>query len=121
MEGSLNNLKQSMVQFQKPKKVYNDRRVYPGGGGPALGPGEGFVPAATASAAAGAPANERRNGRARSVDGRNGNILPRTSSSCHFQIWIWQRVSKHHGLESLLGGENVGCYCCSLSAICEHY
>ena len=74
MEGSLNNLKQSMVQFQKPKKVYNDRRVYPGGGGPALGPGEGFVPAAAASAATGATANDRRNGRARSVDGRNGNF-----------------------------------------------
>jgi len=74
VEGSLNNLKQSMVQFQKPKKVYNDRRVYPGGGGPALGPGEGFVPAATASAATGATVNDRRNGRARSVDGRNGNL-----------------------------------------------
>ncbi|KAG0598700.1 hypothetical protein M758_12G094200 [Ceratodon purpureus] len=73
VEGSLNNLKQSMVQFQKPKKVYNDRRVYPGGGGPALGPGEGFVPAATASAATGATGNDRRNGRARSVDGRNGS------------------------------------------------
>lgn len=72
VEGSLNNLKQSMVQFQKPKKVYNDRRVYPGGGGPALGPGEGFVPAAAASAATGATVNDRRNGRARSVDGRNG-------------------------------------------------
>ncbi|XP_024357532.1 regulator of nonsense transcripts 1 homolog [Physcomitrium patens] len=73
VEGSLNNLKQSMVQFQKPKKVYNDRRVYPGGGAPALGPGEGFVPAATTSAATGAAANDRRNGRARAVDGRNGS------------------------------------------------
>nr|PNR29132.1 hypothetical protein PHYPA_027824 [Physcomitrium patens] len=72
VEGSLNNLKQSMVQFQKPKKVYNDRRVYPGGGAPALGPGEGFVPAATAVAATGAPVNDRRHGRARPVDGRNG-------------------------------------------------
>jgi hypothetical protein len=85
VEGSLNNLKQSMVQFQKPKKVYNDRRVYPGGGGPALGPGEGFVPAAAASAATGATANDRRNGRARSVDGRNGKFSlklaePSTSS-----------------------------------------
>lgn len=70
-----------MVQFQKPKKVYNDRRVYPGGGGPALGPGEGFVPAATASAATGATGNDRRNGRARSVDGRNGNVLSQTCSS----------------------------------------
>lgn len=53
-------------------QVYNDRRVYPGGGGPASGPGEGFVPAATASAATGAPFNDRRNGRGRSIDGRNG-------------------------------------------------
>ncbi|RAL50676.1 hypothetical protein DM860_015823 [Cuscuta australis] len=28
VEGPLNNLKQSMVQFQKPKKIYNDRRVF---------------------------------------------------------------------------------------------
>ncbi|XP_044492825.1 regulator of nonsense transcripts 1 homolog isoform X2 [Mangifera indica] len=32
VEGPLNNLKQSMVQFQKPKKIYNDRRLYVGGG-----------------------------------------------------------------------------------------
>ncbi|VAH45789.1 unnamed protein product [Triticum turgidum subsp. durum] len=32
VEGPLNNLKQSMVQFQKPKKIYNDRRLYLGGG-----------------------------------------------------------------------------------------
>ncbi|EPS67765.1 hypothetical protein M569_07005, partial [Genlisea aurea] len=31
VEGPLNNLKQSMVQFQKPKKVYNDRRLLYGG------------------------------------------------------------------------------------------
>ena len=86
VEGSLNNLKQSMVQFQKPKKVYNDRRVYPGGGGPALGPGEGFVPAATASAATGATGNDRRNGRARSIDGRNGIILPQTCLNCDYKV-----------------------------------
>lgn len=81
VEGSLNNLKQSMVQFQKPKKVYNDRRVYPGGGGPALGPGEGFVPAPTASAATGAAVHDRRNGRARAVDGRAGKfILPQSDT-----------------------------------------
>ncbi|XP_044504128.1 regulator of nonsense transcripts 1 homolog isoform X5 [Mangifera indica] len=32
VEGPLNNLKQSMVQFQKPKKIYNDRRLYFAGG-----------------------------------------------------------------------------------------
>lgn len=58
-----------------PMQVYNDRRVYPGGGGPALGPGENFVPAATASAATGAMTNDRRAGRGRSADGRNGKLL----------------------------------------------
>ncbi|XP_073000933.1 regulator of nonsense transcripts 1 homolog [Typha latifolia] len=32
VEGPLNNLKQSMVQFQKPKKVYNEHRLFLGGG-----------------------------------------------------------------------------------------
>ncbi|XP_059643144.1 regulator of nonsense transcripts 1 homolog [Cornus florida] len=32
VEGPLNNLKQSMVQFQKPKKIYNDRRLFFAGG-----------------------------------------------------------------------------------------
>ncbi|KAI3523740.1 hypothetical protein L1887_02100 [Cichorium endivia] len=31
VEGPLNNLKQSMVQFQKPKKIYNERRLFFGG------------------------------------------------------------------------------------------
>ncbi|OIT20921.1 regulator of nonsense transcripts 1-like protein [Nicotiana attenuata] len=31
VEGPLNNLKQSMVQFQKPKKIYNGRRLFFGG------------------------------------------------------------------------------------------
>ena len=30
VEGPLNNLKQSMVQFQKPRKLYNDKRFVPG-------------------------------------------------------------------------------------------
>jgi len=37
VEGPLNNLKQSMVQFQKPKKIYNDRRIFPGSGLPNAG------------------------------------------------------------------------------------
>ncbi|CAM6082950.1 unnamed protein product [Calypogeia fissa] len=73
VEGALNNLKQSMVQFQKPKKMYNDRRVYPGGGGPASGPGDGFVPVPTASAASGTGFHDRRNGRGRGVDSRAGS------------------------------------------------
>eukprot|EP00252_Welwitschia_mirabilis_P000533 TRINITY_DN10503_c0_g1_i5.p1 TRINITY_DN10503_c0_g1~~TRINITY_DN10503_c0_g1_i5.p1 ORF type:complete len:1206 (+),score=237.50 TRINITY_DN10503_c0_g1_i5:291-3908(+) len=32
VEGPLNNLKQSMVQFQKPKKMYHDRRFLAGSG-----------------------------------------------------------------------------------------
>ncbi|XP_020093932.1 regulator of nonsense transcripts 1 homolog isoform X3 [Ananas comosus] len=32
VEGPLNNLKQSMVQFQKPKKIYYNSRLYLGGG-----------------------------------------------------------------------------------------
>ncbi len=55
-----------------PMQLYNDRRVYPGGGGPAVANGDGFVPAPTATAATGGAANDRRNGRGRYVDGRNG-------------------------------------------------
>ncbi|KAJ0594500.1 putative Helicase superfamily, ATP-binding domain, RNA helicase UPF1, UPF2-interacting [Helianthus annuus] len=41
VEGPLNNLKQSMVQFQKPKKMYNDRRFF-FGGGPGIVPNDNF-------------------------------------------------------------------------------
>ncbi|KAF4362579.1 hypothetical protein F8388_011406 [Cannabis sativa] len=41
VEGPLNNLKQSMVQFQKPKKIYNDRRLF-FGGGPGVVPSDSF-------------------------------------------------------------------------------
>ncbi|KAL2545372.1 Regulator of nonsense transcripts 1-like protein [Forsythia ovata] len=41
VEGPLNNLKQSMVQFQKPKKIYNDRRLF-FGGGPGIVPNDSF-------------------------------------------------------------------------------
>ncbi|XP_031482358.1 regulator of nonsense transcripts 1 homolog [Nymphaea colorata] len=47
VEGPLNNLKQSMVQFQKPKKIYNDRRLV--FGGPAAVPGDSFPPVGSAS------------------------------------------------------------------------
>ncbi|KAH9539277.1 hypothetical protein CY35_15G049600 [Sphagnum magellanicum] len=73
VEGPLNNLKQSMVQFQKPRKLYNDRRVFPGGGGSAVANGDGFVPAPIATAATGGAIHDRRTGRGRYVDGRNGS------------------------------------------------
>ncbi|XP_010274588.1 PREDICTED: regulator of nonsense transcripts 1 homolog isoform X2 [Nelumbo nucifera] len=41
VEGPLNNLKQSMVQFQKPKKIYNDRRLF-FGNGPGVVPNDNF-------------------------------------------------------------------------------
>ncbi|KAL9242728.1 hypothetical protein vseg_016701 [Gypsophila vaccaria] len=42
VEGPLSNLKQSMVQFQKPKKIYNDRRLFYGA---AVGmPNDSFAP-----------------------------------------------------------------------------
>ncbi|TYJ19715.1 hypothetical protein E1A91_A09G210700v1 [Gossypium mustelinum] len=58
VEGPLNNLKQSMVQFQKPKKVYNDRRVL-FARGPGIVPNDNF-----ASAASSSPNADRRNSRA---------------------------------------------------------
>ncbi|KAF9685485.1 hypothetical protein SADUNF_Sadunf03G0059400 [Salix dunnii] len=58
VEGPLNNLKQSMVQFQKPKKIYNDRRLF-FGGGPGIVPNDSFGSVASASS------NDRRNSRAR--------------------------------------------------------
>ncbi|KAF7128128.1 hypothetical protein RHSIM_Rhsim11G0009100 [Rhododendron simsii] len=58
VEGPLNNLKQSMVQFQKPKKIYNDRRLFFGGG-------HGIVPDAFGSVASSSPNSDRRNGRSR--------------------------------------------------------
>ncbi|MBA0768245.1 hypothetical protein Gotri_017062 [Gossypium trilobum] len=59
IEGPLNNLKQSMVQFQKPKKVYNDRRVF-FSRGPGIVPSDNF-----ASAASSSPNADRRNSSAR--------------------------------------------------------
>ncbi|KAG9133990.1 hypothetical protein Leryth_004699, partial [Lithospermum erythrorhizon] len=61
VEGPLNNLKQSMVQFQKPKKMYNDRRLF-FGGGPGIIPGDTFGPSAANA--------DRRNSRSR------GSFMP---------------------------------------------
>ncbi|XP_060207506.1 regulator of nonsense transcripts 1 homolog [Lycium barbarum] len=59
VEGPLNNLKQSMVQFQKPKKIYNDRRLF-FGSGPGIVPGDNYGPAASSN-----PNADRRNSRPR--------------------------------------------------------
>ncbi|GFZ00871.1 RNA helicase [Actinidia rufa] len=58
VEGPLNNLKQSMVQFQKPKKIYNDRRLFFGGG-------PGIVPDTVGSVPSSSPNSDRRNSRPR--------------------------------------------------------
>uniref|UniRef100_A0A2P2LM33 Uncharacterized protein n=1 Tax=Rhizophora mucronata TaxID=61149 RepID=A0A2P2LM33_RHIMU len=59
VEGPLNNLKQSMVQFQKPKKIYNDRRLFFGGGAGIVA-NENFGAVASSNLNA-----DRRSGRAR--------------------------------------------------------
>ncbi|KAL2901632.1 Regulator of nonsense transcripts 1-like protein [Bienertia sinuspersici] len=59
VEGPLSNLKQSMVQFQKPKKIYNDRRLFYGAAA-GIVPNDNFSPASTAGANA-----DRRGSRAR--------------------------------------------------------
>ncbi|XP_057510254.1 regulator of nonsense transcripts 1 homolog isoform X2 [Actinidia eriantha] len=58
VEGPLNNLKQSMVQFQKPKKIYNDRRLFFGGG-------PGIVPDTVGAVPSSSPNSDRRNSRPR--------------------------------------------------------
>ncbi|KAF3335494.1 regulator of nonsense transcripts 1 [Carex littledalei] len=57
VEGPLNNLKQSMVQFQKPKKMYNERRLYIGGG-PGVMPAANYGPIGSSN-----PTPDRRGGR----------------------------------------------------------
>ncbi|KAK4800827.1 hypothetical protein SAY86_021314 [Trapa natans] len=64
VEGPLNNLKQSMVQFQKLKKIYNDRRLFYGGG-PGIMPNDNF-----GAVGYGSPNGDRRSGRAR------GSVIP---------------------------------------------
>ncbi|XP_020547772.1 regulator of nonsense transcripts 1 homolog isoform X2 [Sesamum indicum] len=58
VEGPLNNLKQSMVQFQKPKKIYNERRLFYGGG-------PGIVPNDSFGSVASSPNADRRGPRSR--------------------------------------------------------
>ncbi|KAK4802278.1 hypothetical protein SAY86_000481 [Trapa natans] len=70
VEGPLNNLKQSMVQFQKPKKIYNDRRLFHGG--PGIMPNDNF-----GAVGSGSQNGDRRSGRARgSVMPSNGTPKP---------------------------------------------
>ncbi|XP_031390942.1 regulator of nonsense transcripts 1 homolog [Punica granatum] len=64
VEGPLNNLKQSMVQFQKPKKIYNDRRLFYGGG-PGIVQNDNF-----GAVGSGSQSGDRRNSRAR------GSFMP---------------------------------------------
>ncbi|GJZ38779.1 regulator of nonsense transcripts 1 homolog isoform X1 [Tanacetum coccineum] len=59
VEGPLNNLKQSMVQFQKPKKIYNDRKLF-FGGGPGIAASDSF-----GAAPSGNPGADGRNNRSR--------------------------------------------------------
>ncbi|PWA91994.1 regulator of nonsense transcripts 1 [Artemisia annua] len=59
VEGPLNNLKQSMVQFQKPKKIYNDRKLF-FGGGPGISASDSF-----GAAPSGNPGADGRNNRSR--------------------------------------------------------
>ncbi|RVX00175.1 Regulator of nonsense transcripts 1-like [Vitis vinifera] len=61
VEGPLNNLKQSMVQFQKPKKIYNDRRLF-FGGGPGIVPNDNFGTVTSSS-----PSADRRSSRGRGM------------------------------------------------------
>ncbi|XP_008786216.2 regulator of nonsense transcripts 1 homolog isoform X1 [Phoenix dactylifera] len=57
VEGPLNNLKQSMIQFQKPKKIYSDRRLF-FGGGPGIVHADNF-----ASPSSSSPNADKRSGR----------------------------------------------------------
>lgn len=84
MEGPLNNLKQSMVQFQKPRRVVNERRMYgPGDAGP-----EGrFVPVPTASVASGG--GQDRRGRGRGGGGASLVVLVDACSYSADFAWFW--------------------------------
>ncbi|KAK4728378.1 hypothetical protein R3W88_021366 [Solanum pinnatisectum] len=72
VEGPLNNLKQSMVQFQKPKKIYNDRRLF-FGGGPGIVPSDNY----------GSPASSNPNADRRSSCSRGSYMAPGPSNGTH--------------------------------------
>ncbi|KAK4350991.1 hypothetical protein RND71_030304 [Anisodus tanguticus] len=72
VEGPLNNLKQSMVQFQKPKKIYNDRRLF-FGGGPGIVPGNNY----------GSVASPNPNADMRNSHSRGSYMAPGPSNDTH--------------------------------------
>ncbi|KAJ4846831.1 ATP-dependent helicase NAM7 [Turnera subulata] len=72
VEGPLNNLKQSMVQFQKPKKIYNDRRLFYAGG-PGIVPNDNV-----GSVASSGPNADRRSSR-----GRGSYMPPAAANGAH--------------------------------------
>ncbi|KAF3448196.1 hypothetical protein FNV43_RR08909 [Rhamnella rubrinervis] len=72
VEGPLNNLKQSMVQFQKPKKIYNDRRLFYGGG-PGVVPNDNY----------GSISPSAQNAERRSSRGRGSYIPPGPPNGTH--------------------------------------
>ncbi|WMV43439.1 hypothetical protein MTR67_036824, partial [Solanum verrucosum] len=72
VEGHLNNLKQSMVQFQKPKKIYNDRRLF-FSGGPGIVPSDNYGP----------PASSNPNADRRSSRSRGSYMAPGPSNGTH--------------------------------------
>ncbi|KAH0649614.1 hypothetical protein KY285_034862 [Solanum tuberosum] len=72
VEGPLNNLKQSMVQFQKPKKIYNDRRLF-FGGGPGIVPSDNY----------GSPASSNPSADRRSSRSRGSYMAPGPSNGTH--------------------------------------
>lgn len=72
VEGPLNNLKQSMVQFQKPKKIYNDRRLF-FGGAPGVGANDAF-----GSVPSSGPNADRR-----SIRGRGTFVSPGPPNGTH--------------------------------------
>ncbi|PQM42560.1 regulator of nonsense transcripts 1 homolog isoform X1 [Prunus yedoensis var. nudiflora] len=72
VEGPLNNLKQSMVQFPKPKKIYNDRRLF-FGGGPGVIPNDSF----------GSIASSGQSADRRSTRGRGSYLPPGPPNGAH--------------------------------------
>ncbi|KAL3834964.1 hypothetical protein ACJIZ3_009700 [Penstemon smallii] len=90
VEGPLNNLKQSMVQFQKPKKIYNDRRLFYGGG-PGMVPNDTFGSAASSA--------DRKGARSRGLYMPPGPPTGSHKTSVHPAGYAMPRVPLHpyHG------------------------
>eukprot|EP01018_Ginkgo_biloba_P034084 Gb_18044 [translate_table: standard] len=93
VEGPLSNLKQSMVQFQKPKKIYNDRRV-PLGSGPSITSCDYFMLVPTVNPTVGGP-NDKRTARA-----RVGSPIPPYMRALHTQPYA---IPSHCGVHGPIG------------------